>query len=57
MEPVLDNVMSLDEEEIRSCFNSYPDGWDIKDHHINKVTEFVLERRDHLADVLRNNLV
>jgi hypothetical protein len=57
MEPVLDNVMSLDEEEIRSCFSSYPDGWDIKDHHINKVTEFVLERRDHLADVLRNNLV
>lgn len=57
MEPVLETVMSLDEEEIRSCFGSYPAGWDIKDHHVNKVTEFVLERRDHLADVLRNNLV
>ena len=56
-EPILENVMSLGEEEIRSCFGSYPDGWGIEDHLVNKVTEFVLQRRDHLRDVLNSNLL
>lgn len=55
--PVLEDVMSLGEEEIVSCFGSYPDGWGIEDHHVDKVTEFILQRRDHLGDVLSNNLL
>ena len=57
MEPVLDSVMSLGEEEIRSCFGSYPDGWGITDQLAEKAAEFVLERRRHLSDVLQRNLV
>lgn len=54
---VLEDVMSLEEEEINSCFASYPDGWGITDDLVNKVTDFVLQRRDHLSDVLESNLL
>ena len=57
IEPVLEDVMSLKEEDIRSCFNSHPSDWGITDDLVAKVTDFVLERRDHLSDVLERNLV
>lgn len=53
--PVLEQLNEVEEDEIRSCFDSYPDGWGITDSLVNKVTAFVLERRQHLECVLRAN--
>jgi hypothetical protein len=57
VEPLLEHLASIEESEIRSCFDSHPDSWEITDEHVNKATEFVLERREHLEEVFRNNLV
>ncbi len=57
VEPVLAHLASVEEQEIRDCFNSHPDSWGITDPLVEKVTEFALERRQHLGDVLRANLI
>lgn len=57
VEPVLEELGTVDEDEIRSCFDSHPDGWGITDSLVDKASEFVLERREHLEGVLRANLL
>jgi hypothetical protein len=57
VEPILAHLNSIEEEDIRSCFDSHPESWSITDPLVNKVTEFVLERRNHVEDVLRANLI
>ncbi len=55
IEPVLEQLSAVEEDDIRSCFDSRPDSWGITDSLANKATEFVLERREHLEGVLRAN--
>lgn len=57
VEPILEELRSIEEGEIRACFNSHPEAWGITDQLVDKVTDFVLERRNHLDDVLRDNLI
>lgn len=56
VEPIVEHLKSIKEEDIKSCFDSHPDSWDITPELVEKVTEFVLSRRDHLNDILRGNL-
>ncbi len=54
--PILEELSSVEEEDIRACFDSRPDSWEIPDELANKATDFVLERRQHLETILKSNL-
>jgi hypothetical protein len=56
IEPILQHVNALAEETIRSCFESYPDEWNTKPNLVQKIVDFILQRRKHLGDILRANL-
>ena len=53
--PVVQQVQSLADCDIRSCFESYPQQWGIDPRLITRAIEYTLKRRDHLADILRAN--
>jgi hypothetical protein len=56
VEPLVEEIKKLAEDDIRACFDSSPQEWGISSSMVNKVTDFLAQRRGHLADVLRNGL-
>jgi hypothetical protein len=57
LEPVVETLSSIEEQDVRTCLDAYPDGWGITPEHVDKITGYLLDRRNHLGDVLRSNLV
>jgi hypothetical protein len=56
VEPLLQRVGAIPEEAIRSCFDSHPEEWGIGDDLVRKVTDYIVERRKYLADILKASL-
>ena len=56
VEPLVEEIKLLAEEDIHACFDSCPDEWAITDVMVNKATEFLVKRRAHLAKVLQDSL-
>lgn len=57
VERLIELVRSIDEGTIRSCFDFYPESWSIPPDSVERLTDFVLRRRQHLGAVLRSNLI
>lgn len=55
LEMVIEQVKAADIESVRGCFESYPETWDIGTELVDKVTDYILKRRDHLENILRAN--
>ena len=56
VEPVIERIRHIDENSIRSCFYQYPESWNIGREMAAKMADYLVIRRDHLAEVLRANL-
>ena len=54
--PIVERVKSIPEETIRACFDGLPDDWSIGANQVQRVTEYLLSRRNHLGDILRTHL-
>lgn len=55
LRPIVEELLSVEEGDIRACFDSRPDDWEISDELVSKGTDFVLERRQHLETILKSN--
>jgi hypothetical protein len=56
VEPLVEEIRKLAEDDIRACFDSLLKEWGVSPSMVDKVTDFLVKRRIHLADVLRNGL-
>ena len=53
---VVQQVVGLEEEEIISCLDFYPDEWRINAEAVKRLAGFLLDRRRHLNDIVCKNL-
>jgi hypothetical protein len=57
VEAVVERVRRLDESAVADCFSGFPRQWSIEPSHVGDAQRHLLERREHLSDILRANWV